>query len=69
LDLRPTNVEHHRERLLRLAVGISETLSKPLSEGQVRIVLNSLSELESHARALGDGIREQREQAAKRAED
>ena len=69
MDLRPPNVEHHRERLLRLAVGISGTLSKPLSEGQVRIVLNSLSELEAHARALGNGIREQIEQAAKSAED
>jgi hypothetical protein len=69
MDLRPTNVEHHRERLLPLAVVISRTLSKPLSEGQVRIVLNTLSELEAHARALGNGIREQIEQAAKRAED
>ena len=68
MDLRPTNVEHHRERLLQLAVGISRTMSKPLSEGQVRIVLNTLSELEAHARALGYGIREQIEQA-KRAED
>jgi hypothetical protein len=54
---------------LKLAVGISRTLSKPLSEGQVRIVLNTLSELEAHAQALGYGIREQVEQAAKRAED
>ena len=69
MDLRPTNVEHHRERLLQLAVGTSRTLSKPLSEGQVRIVLNTLSELEAHAQALGYGIREQVEQAAKRAED
>jgi hypothetical protein len=68
MDLRPTNVEHHRERLLQLAVGVSRTLSKPLSEGQVRIVLSTLSELEAHARALGYGIREQIEQA-KRAED
>jgi hypothetical protein len=68
MDLRPANVEHHRERLLPLAVGISRTLSKPLSEGQVRIVLNTLSELEAQARALGNGIREQIEQA-KRAED
>ena len=68
MDLRPTNVEHHREMLLPLAVGISRTLSKPLSERQVRIVLNTLSELEAHARALGNGIREQIEQA-KRAED
>ena len=68
MDLRPTNVEHHRERLLQLAVGVSRTLSKPLSEGQVRIVLSTLSELEAHARALGNGIREQIEQA-KRAED
>jgi hypothetical protein len=69
MDLRPTNVEYHRERLLQLAVGISRTMSKPLSEGQVRIVLNTLSELEAHARALGKGIREQIEQAAKKAED
>jgi hypothetical protein len=69
MDLRPANVEHHRERLLPLAVGISRTLSKPLGEGQVRIVLNTLNELEAHARALGNGIREQIEQAAKRAED
>ena len=69
MDLRPTNVEHHRERLLQLAVGISRTLSKPLSEGQVRIVLNILSELEAHAQALGYGIREQVELVAKRAED
>ena len=69
MDLRPTNVEHHRERLLQLAVGISRTMSKPLGEGQVRIVLNTLSELEAHARALGKGIREQIEQAAKKAED
>jgi len=68
MDLRPTNVEYHREMLLQLAVGISRTLSKPLSDGQVRIVLNTLSELEAHARALGNGIREQVEQA-KRAED
>ena len=69
MDLRPTNVEHHRERLLQLAVGTSRTLSKPLSEGQVRIGLNTLSELEAHARALGKGIREQIEQEARRAED
>jgi hypothetical protein len=69
MDLRPTNVEHRRERLLQLAVGISRTLSKPFSEGQVRIALNTLTELEAHARALGEGIREQVEQAAKRAED
>ena len=68
MDLRPTNVEHHRERLLQLAVGTNRTLSKPLSEGQVRIVLSTLSELEAHARALGYGIREQIQQA-KRAED
>jgi hypothetical protein len=69
MDLRPTNGEQHTERLLKLAAGISGTLSKPLSKGQVRIVLNSLSELEAHAQALGYGIREQIEQAVKRAED
>jgi hypothetical protein len=69
MDLRPANVEHHKERLLKLAVGISRTLSKPLGEGQARIVLNATSELEAHARDLGYRIREQIEQAAKRAED
>jgi len=69
MDLRPTNVEHHKERLLKVAVEISRALSKPLGEGQARIVLNAISELEAHARALGYGIREQIEQAAKRAEE
>ena len=69
MDLRPTNVEHHKERLLKLAVEISRALSKPLGEGQTRIVLNAISELEAHAQALGNGIREQIEQAAKRSEE